>query len=202
MPPRKGLSTKAIVTSGIILIMVMSSLGFILQNAGGGAQRFGKYKFSPSGSGTWTVKAQGQQFEVFFLPTQLADMGREEGMTQNLRAPVLVASIDPPPLNLTRLDNAIGLVSYQYVNELPKLGTEVGLALGAAPGEDAPPGPRAMPVISCGNATPEVPVIYVRKGDSTGFHLEGDCIVMEAASEQDIYRLYDRMLLSLIGVMP
>src|SRR3989344_3746009 len=110
MPPRNGLSTKAIVTSGIILIMVMSSLGFILQNAGGGAQRFGKYKFSPS--------------------------------------------------------------------------------------------VRAMPVISCGNATPEVPVIYVRKGDSTGFHLEGDCIVMEAASEQDIYRLYDRMLLSLLGVMP
>ncbi len=58
-----------------------------------------------------------------------------------------------------------------------------------------------LPVITCSGATQNVPVVFFRYGNSTNIHYENDCIIAEAASNQDFIRIKDRLLYAILGVM-
>ncbi|MBW2974554.1 hypothetical protein KY366_02450, partial [Candidatus Woesearchaeota archaeon] len=58
-----------------------------------------------------------------------------------------------------------------------------------------------LPIITCGDATPAVPVIYFMKSDQTNITMQGGCIIAEARSGVDILRMKDRMLYSALGIM-
>lgn len=58
-----------------------------------------------------------------------------------------------------------------------------------------------IPVITCDDATLNVPVVYFRYGNSTNIHAEKDCIIAEAASGADFIKVKDRLLYGILGVM-
>ena len=58
-----------------------------------------------------------------------------------------------------------------------------------------------LPVITCNDSTANVPVVYFRHGNSTGIHLEKDCIIAEAQSNTDFIKAKDRLLYGILGVI-
>ena len=101
---RDGNRTKKRVISGIIiLVMVMSVVGFLVgdlgSNALGGRQvSFGKYTFSyreRMPDGRWELKIEKQRFRVFSTPQELVDLPYDSGITALLASPVFFVSIDP-----------------------------------------------------------------------------------------------------------
>ncbi len=58
-----------------------------------------------------------------------------------------------------------------------------------------------LPVITCSDATQNVPVIFFKFGNSTEIHYQNDCIIAEAESNQDFIRLKDRLLYAILGVV-
>ncbi|MBI2558576.1 hypothetical protein HYW20_04590 [Candidatus Woesearchaeota archaeon] len=58
-----------------------------------------------------------------------------------------------------------------------------------------------LPVITCNDATPNVPVIFFKYSNSTNIHYQKDCIIAEAASNQDFIRIKDRLVYAILGVV-
>jgi len=60
----------------------------------------------------------------------------------------------------------------------------------------------ALQTMSCKEAAPSFPIIYLTSGDQAGARLEGSCIIVEGIVGSDIPRVADRLVLGLAGVMP
>ncbi|MAG91277.1 hypothetical protein CMO83_01210 [Candidatus Woesearchaeota archaeon] len=58
-----------------------------------------------------------------------------------------------------------------------------------------------MPIITCDDATSNVPVVYFKYGNTTNIHLEGSCVIAEASTNADFIRLKDRLLYGILGVI-
>lgn len=58
-----------------------------------------------------------------------------------------------------------------------------------------------LPVITCNDATLNVPVVYFRYGNTTNIHAENNCIIAEASSNADFIKAKDRLLYGILGVM-
>lgn len=58
-----------------------------------------------------------------------------------------------------------------------------------------------LPVITCNNATINVPIIYFRKGNSTGIHVENNCVIAEASTNIDFIKAKDKLLYGILGVI-
>ena len=58
-----------------------------------------------------------------------------------------------------------------------------------------------LPVITCNNATPNVPVVYFKYGNATRIHLENNCVIVSAEANADFIKSKDRILYGILGVM-
>ncbi|MBI3036052.1 hypothetical protein HYY71_07070 [Candidatus Woesearchaeota archaeon] len=58
-----------------------------------------------------------------------------------------------------------------------------------------------LPIITCDNATINVPVVYFKHGNATRIHTENYCIIAEAPTNADFIRVKDRLLYGMLGVM-
>ena len=210
-----GNRTKKRVISGIIiLVMVMSVVGFLVgalgSNALGGRQvSFGKYTFSyreRMPDGRWELKVEKQRFRVFSTPQELVDLPYDSGITALLASPVFFVSIDPLNESMRTVrspwEEGVGLALYRFEQDFPKRDAFVAHALSRPVDNDTLPGLESWPVWTCANATPTVPVVVIRPGENTTLSLEGSCIVMEASRGEELKRAYDRVLLAFLGVMP
>lgn len=58
-----------------------------------------------------------------------------------------------------------------------------------------------LPVITCNDAAQNVPVVYFKYGNLTNIHAESNCVIAEAASNQDFLKVKDRLLYGMLGVV-
>ena len=58
-----------------------------------------------------------------------------------------------------------------------------------------------LPVITCDDATLNVPIVYFRYGNATSIHTEKNCIIAEAPTNVDFIKAKDRLLYGILGVM-
>ena len=58
-----------------------------------------------------------------------------------------------------------------------------------------------LPVITCNDATSNVPVIYFRYGNATNIHTENNCIIAEASTNADFIKVKDRLLYGILEVI-
>ncbi len=57
------------------------------------------------------------------------------------------------------------------------------------------------PVISCKDATANVPVVYFKESNQTKVYLDGDCIIAEGRDGFDIFRIKDRLMYAILGIL-
>ncbi|MFH1637064.1 MAG: hypothetical protein ABIB71_01415 [Candidatus Woesearchaeota archaeon] len=57
-------------------------------------------------------------------------------------------------------------------------------------------------IATCSDAKPMNSVIWFTLGDTTKVHAEGDCIVVQGTTEDEIVRAADRLVLNILGISP
>ena len=58
-----------------------------------------------------------------------------------------------------------------------------------------------MPVITCRDATPNVPVIYFKESNETKIYLQDNCIIAECRDGSDFLRIKDRLLYTILDIL-
>lgn len=57
-----------------------------------------------------------------------------------------------------------------------------------------------IPVITCADATPAVPVLYLIESNETKIYSQGNCVILEGKSDFDFIRQKDRILYGILGI--
>jgi len=194
MPRKKKKSKKPLIIGGLIIFFMISSAFAVM--LGGFAQTSSKTKydgitFTSLQNGEFRARVDGKLMDFDFTPD-------------------MIEGIELDPALITRLKNAAEVdVTYDYDSEAAN---QIALGIfqmqqsyfkdtkfireGATKENEFD-----QPIITCDDASPEVPVILFELGDDTGIIADGDCIIATASRPDEIAAVKDRIVFSMLGVM-
>ena len=175
----------------IVFIMIGTSFSFIFFGFSPSSEivKYNGIKFSKNPSqNIWIAKINGKDAAFSFLPNEVEKIPLEnpEKLQNRLEIDVTYDLNSPYNQSIALSQHQMGLTLNAY-NIYVRKGFTANNSF-------------SLPVITCGNSTAKVPVIYFRHGNSTGIH-ENGCIIAEASSNADFIRLKDRILYGILGVL-
>ncbi|MBI2124310.1 hypothetical protein HYT92_00820 [Candidatus Pacearchaeota archaeon] len=176
----------------IVLIMIGTSFSVFLYGGSPANEvvRYNDIKFVGNGQ-MWTAKINERKAAFSFLPQEVEDIpvnGSVASLLQN-RLEIDVTS----DFNST-FKEQIASAQYQMGLTLSAYGIYMRQGFTKNSTYNAP-------VMTCKDATSNVPVISFKNGSSTRIDLDGSCIIAEASSNQDFIRVKDKLLYLLLGVL-
>lgn len=189
------INKKMLISLFIVFVMVLSTFGFIFsyQTGGGEKQEYNGHKLTITEQGTM-AKIGGKKIYFNNFPTQLEDINMSTPLKDALKnAKMLTITYNPGE----DWAEAMADVQYQAEQSLPEY-TEIYVARGVTNAKDFN---YTLQEITCKNATAGAPVLELKEGNETEIALKGSCIVASAKSENDFYRIYERILYVILGIM-
>ena len=178
----------------IIVVMVLSVVGFVLVDTGPSEtkKRFGDYTFYRTREG-WRSEIGGQEMFFNYVPDQVAQIAFDDKAKQILTTAVILAvSYDPND----RSAQIMGELQY-YVEQLLNENGRVFVLRGLTNTSAYP----VLPELSCRNASQNLPVIVFEHANSTQVIAKDWCMMVQAATSQDLFLLTDRVLFTVLGVL-
>ena len=176
----------------IVLIMVGTSFSFVFYGFSGDSEKV-KYngitfaKFPDR----WEAKINGRQAAFSFLPGEVESISVSDDSFRALQNKFEIdATYD---LNSTYKES-IALAQHQMGLTLSAY--DIYLRKGFTYNNT-----YNLPIITCNDATQNVPVVYFRQGNSTSIHSENNCIIAEASTNADFIKVKDRLLYGIMGVI-
>lgn len=196
----KKLKRNKIIIGVILIIFLVSSIGsfvFIRGNDSTNTDKFtlqlsnGKYEFVRKfdGIGNLYYEVNSGEFTVFYLPSDLYRVSIDENaalLIQN--SPYLYLTFDPNQSELSYMD----YLRFDIRNNIPSSRYVQDAITQPSPIYD-------LPVVTCNNATPTVPVIIARNATHTNITVSGNCINVDFVS-YDILRVRDLLIYLFHGV--
>jgi len=177
----------------IVFIMVGTSFSFVFF----GIQqdevvKYNGIKFvNNPAQNIWIAKINGREAAFSFLPSEAENINMSYDISQRLQNKFEIDSTYD--LNSTFRESIalaqhqLGLTSAQY-NLYVRKGFTTNNTFN-------------LPVVTCSDATSNVPVVYFKHGNTTNIHADNDCIIAEAATNADFIRIKDRLLYGMLGVI-
>lgn len=189
----KRIDKKTLMGVFIAAVMILSVLGFALSFRIGGGEKikYGDYEFVRTQKGLQT-RINGQRTIFLYFPGQLTDIPVDDGAKSLLKNPVMLwFSYDPESENAQQIEDAFYYMETKLAT-LKDVYVQRGLTNTTG---------YALPRITCANATANVPVLIIKKNNSTKVSATNACVTATAAVREDIYRLADLMLYHAFDVM-
>jgi len=169
----------------IIFLMVMSVLGLYAGNVQEeNVVEYNGYRFFPVGTG-WQVKINNDQYQFRYLPEELQDFA----LGNIPLGEKIYLAYDPTAKNITT-DNAIGFVG----NLFRQIGSRVVISCIQEKGC-----PDELPIVACETANANV--LFFRSAEEKGVIREKQCIIIQAPTSADLYRVVEKIGYQLLGVM-
>lgn len=187
---------KMMVSIFIVAIMVLSTFGFILSyETGGGGQKqeYKGHKLIITEQGTKT-KINDKSLYFTYFPTQLEDINISTTLKDTLKSMKMITITYDPSAEWA---GTMADIQYQAEQTIPEY-TDIYIARGVTKAEGSD---YTIPEITCKNATTGAPVLELIEGNATEITQKGNCIIATADSENDFYRIYERILYLLVGLM-
>ena len=178
----------------LVVIMLGTSFSVVLYYGFQGQSQSAKYngiKFVSNGN-FWIAEIEGRQAAFTFLPADVENIPAANDFSKVLQGKYEMDSTSES--NSTFRES---IAQAQYQMELTLEVYNIYLRKGFTANSTF----TKIPIITCANATQNVPVIYFSKSNSTNINLKGNCIVAEALTNTDVIRVKDRLLYGLLGVM-
>ena len=139
----------------------------------------------------WEARINGVTAAFSFLPSEVEYVSALDGSFKLLQGkPEIDFTYD---LNNT-YSQSIALAQYQMGLTLEAYNIYLGKGFTAN-------NTFNRPVITCSDATFNVPVVYFRYGNSTNIHTENSCIIAEAPTSSDFIKVKDRLLYGILGII-
>lgn len=137
----------------------------------------------------WEAKVNGKTAAFSFLPNEVEDIALRDSSRLGGRLEIDVTY----DLNSTHRE-AIALAHHQMGLTLSQYSIFVRKGFTTN-------NTFHLPVINCNDATQNVPVIYFRQGNSTMINASASCIIAEAGSNEGFFKVKDRILYGILGVI-
>ncbi|HII65922.1 TPA: hypothetical protein HA295_04055 [Candidatus Woesearchaeota archaeon] len=177
----------------LVFMVIGMSSGFVFFGFGSDTKRtFNGHAFNYRGD-HWETKVNGAVAAFTYPPESVTIMSMPPEAAQLLSGKI---QLDTTSYANDTLRDAIALSQYQ-----------LGLVLAAynvyvRPGYTSNDTSFAaqFPPITCGTATSFVPVIYLTSANQTAAHVEGNCLIIQAATAQDMILMKDRLLYAMLGI--
>lgn len=176
----------------IILIMIGTSVSFVFFGfqPQSDVVKYNGIKFVKY-SDRWEAKINERYAAFTFLPNEAESVFALEDFSQKLRNKFEIDVTSD--LNSTYKEeialaqHQMGLTLAQY-NLFVRRGFTTNNTFG-------------LPIITCDEATLNVPVVYFKYGNSTSVYVNDSCIIAEAYTNADFIKVKDRLLYGILGVM-
>jgi len=176
----------------IIIIMVGTTFSFVFYGfqPQSDVVNYNELKFVRYAD-RWEAKISGRQAAFSYLPGEVESVLALDGSLKRLKGAL---EIDVTSDFNSTYKEAIALAQHQM--ELTLAQYNIFVRKGFTSNN-----PFNAPVITCGNSTLHVPVIYFTHGNATNMHVEKECIIAESNSDEGFIKVKDRLLYAVLGVM-
>jgi len=184
---------KVLVSLFIAGIMILSTLGVILDYQSGGSNKmeYNGYKFEQMYDGIQT-KINGQKFILTYFPEQLEHINVSAEAKQMLKnMQVFAITYD------TESEYKESFAEQQF-NLAEKLAIIDKYVISGVTNNT---GMEQIPVITCSNATNVMPVILFQEGITTNMTLKNNCLTINIGSMYEAPQAGDLLFYQITGVM-
>lgn len=174
-------------------IMVLSVFGVVFFgfNEPQNIQKYKDASFTRKGD-QWSAIINNKEALFNYFPTEA------EGIN-------LTSDITPKLLNKAEIDATYDF-NDSYKEEIAYSAYELGKALGNHFNSYLRIGSitntsYSIPIITCADSTPFVPVIHFKSSNETNIYSKGNCIIIEAKKGADFIKIKDRLLYALFDII-
>lgn len=176
----------------IVVIMIGTSVSFVFFGFSPATERVKYNGFSFASNGNiWISRINGVDAAFSFLPKETEDVYVLGDLYQILQGKY---EIDATSDANSTYKESIALAQHQLALTLSAY--NIFLRKGFTANSTF-----QVPIITCNDATANVPVIYFTFGNTTNINVNNSCVIAEASSNTDFIRVKDRLLYVLLGVV-
>lgn len=172
----------------IALILVTSIVGFIFGGTSETVSRYNGLKFTLTTNG-WKTIYQGKTYLFSFAPRDVEDIALPDSLNLNNLLEIDVTY----EFNSTYKENIA-----EAIFELSNIATKNNIYLrqGFTTNNSF-----NIPIITCEDATPSVPVLYYKSSNQTNISQQNNCIIIEANNQNLFLAQTDRIAYKILGIM-
>ena len=181
-------TTQVILVSFIAFIMIASVIGFIWD--GSQKIKYNGFSFENNGN-SYTSVINKKQFSFNFLPQDVEYISIDNEIASRISDAVQIDTTSD--INDTNKD-IIALAQYNINQVL--IENSIYLRQGFTANNTF-----NLPIITCNDATANVPVLYFKTSGQNMISSENNCIIIEAEEAIDFIQVKDRLLYSMLGVI-
>ena len=180
---------KKILSWVVVILMTVSVLGAYFGQSDNSV-RYKGVKYTPLSQGV-SATIDGQRYLFNSFPASLEGIPTDPGMGATLKSPYLYVTYD----SASNWSQTMAAVQYYYVQLFNgRFSTFVQPAV-------LDNTTFNLPLVSCANATAAQPVVFFREDNETSIRYQNNnCIVATAASNDDVLRVEDKLVLIRLGV--
>ena len=175
----------------IVFIMIGTSVSFVFFGFSPATERAKYNGFSFVNNGDiWIAKINGREAAFSFLPGEVENILAEDfskRLQGKFEIDVTYDSNSTYRESIALAHHQMGLTLAAY-NIFVRKGFTTNNTFN-------------LPIITCDNATINVPVVYFRHGNATNININNNCIIAEASTNADFIKVKDRLLYGILGVM-
>jgi len=174
----------------IVAIMTLSVLGYMAGRNGEDTTTYKSFKFFKS-SNMWATKINGNNLLFHYHPSQVDYINISSSIIQRINNSLQIYQTSDE--NSTN-KQAIALAQFEIVQQLSFSNKFI---VNGFTDENQ----YNLPVITCLNATENIPVLMFEKYNETSVGEENNCILIKARSDNDFIALKDRILYGVLGII-
>lgn len=189
--------TKKIINTILLLLFVASLVigfsfsGFFNLGDTSSKLKYDKFKFIRKGA-TWSTYVNNKEALFNYYPTDVLDIQLSEDIMALLFGKY---EIDTTLDANDTFIQSISFSQYELGNMLNfHLGMFVRIGMTAN-------NTFNLPIITCNQSTELVPVIYFKESNETKIYRNATCIIATAVIGEDIIRIKDRILYTILGII-
>jgi len=186
-------SRKAIIMAIVIAaIMIFSVMGIILDRYGNeSSMNYNGHTLERKGS-KWALISDKKEIMFDYFPSEVESINISEDIIKRIGSSLEIDSTYD--LNST---NAEGIAYSQFeLNNAMGNQFNIYVRIGFTGDNE-----YGIPIITCSDSTPAVPVIYFIDSNETLVRSEGSCIIAEGKGYFDFIKIKDRILYGVLGVI-
>src|SRR3989338_3710266 len=190
---KQKIKKEKIIVFFIAFIMIASVFGIIF--SGYTTQqdkiKYNDFSFVRKGGG-WSTIVNQREAVFNYFPTEVEDI--------NISVAIINRLSDTPQIDMTYNFNTtnaedIALAQYQLFETLDfHFNTYVRVGFTENNSYN-------LPIITCNDSTPYVPVLYFKESNTTQIFFNDNCIIVEAESGADFLKIKDRILYAIFVII-
>lgn len=177
-----------IVSIFIAVILISSIVGYIFGDAQERVSRYNGIKFTLTSKG-WKTIYQDKIYIFSFVPVDVEDIALPDSINLNNLLEIDVTY----EFNSTYKEN-IAEAIFELLNIVTK--NNIYLRQGFTTNNSF-----NIPIITCEDATPSVPVLYYKSSNQTNISQQNNCIIIEANNQNLFLAQTDRIAYKILGIM-